>query len=374
MSIRKDKASGIWHIDITVDGKRIQRSSGTSNRKAAKELEDSLRSQLWREQKLGELPRVTWEQLVVAYVEEKSEKRSIEDDKDKLRWLDRYFKGKEITEINLPAINDVLARKKATGVSNATVNRYAALLSTMMNLAFSRGWINGTFKIPKRNEQARSYRWLSRPEAVSLINELRPTAAHLAQMVRFSLVTGLRQSNVTHLQWSQIDLERRIAWVLPEHAKGKKTIAIPLNDSAIKILTEQQGQHQLWVFPYAGRPVINPANHAFKKAMARAGIENFRWHDLRHTWASWHVQSGTPLAVLQKLGGWSSYSMVLRYAHLAPDHIAEFASNIRFAEIGEDTVKPVEKEITDTAESLVVIGGAGGGRTHGQRIKSKVTD
>ena len=58
------------------------------------------------------------------------------------------------------------------------------------------------------------------------------------------------------------------------------------------------------------------------------GIENFRWHDLRHTWASWHVQQGTPLHVLQELGGWSDYEMVRRYAHLSVEHLAEYADNL----------------------------------------------
>jgi integrase len=53
-----------------------------------------------------------------------------------------------------------------------------------------------------------------------------------------------------------------------------------------------------------------------------------RWHDLRHTWASWHVQAGTPLAVLKELGGWASLDMVLRYAHLAPGHLADHAERI----------------------------------------------
>jgi hypothetical protein len=60
----------------------------------------------------------------------------------------------------------------------------------------------------------------------------------------------------------------------------------------------------------------------------RSGIENFRWHDLRHTWASWHVQSGTPLHVLQELDGWASCSMVQRYAHLAADHLAPWAERL----------------------------------------------
>ena len=57
----------------------------------------------------------------------------------------------------------------------------------------------------------------------------------------------------------------------------------------------------------------------------RSGIENFRWHDLRHTWSSWHVQDGTPLHVLQELGGWETPAMVRRYAHLAVTHLAPYA-------------------------------------------------
>lgn len=81
------------------------------------------------------------------------------------------------------------------------------------------------------------------------------------------------------------------------------------------------------MFTYQGRNVNGCNNHAWKKALARAGIENFGWHDLRHTWASWHVQNGTPLHIQQELGGWSSYEMVQRYAHLSPGQLIEYAEN-----------------------------------------------
>lgn len=71
-----------------------------------------------------------------------------------------------------------------------------------------------------------------------------------------------------------------------------------------------------------------PNTKAWKKALRRAGISDFRWHDLRHNWASWHVQAGTPLHVLQELGGWETEAMVKRYAHLAPEHLAEHTQRI----------------------------------------------
>ena len=64
------------------------------------------------------------------------------------------------------------------------------------------------------------------------------------------------------------------------------------------------------------------------KALKRCAIDDFRWHDLRHTWASWHVQSGTPLNVLQELGGWESAQMVRRYAHFSASHLAVFADRL----------------------------------------------
>lgn len=82
-----------------------------------------------------------------------------------------------------------------------------------------------------------------------------------------------------------------------------------------------RGKHPRWVFPKAGKPVYQTSTKAWFEALKRSGIEDFCWHDLRHTWASWHVQNGTPLHVLQELGGWSSLKMVQRYAHLSGEHL-----------------------------------------------------
>lgn len=82
------------------------------------------------------------------------------------------------------------------------------------------------------------------------------------------------------------------------------------------------------MFPYRGAPVHDVTTRAWHEACALVGVEDFTFHDWRHTWASWHVQRGTPLHVLQELGGWESIEMVQKYAHLGRSHVARWASNV----------------------------------------------
>ena len=93
------------------------------------------------------------------------------------------------------------------------------------------------------------------------------------------------------------------------------------------------------VFTYQGKPVGSCNTKAWRAALKRAGIENFRWHDLRHTWASWHIQQGTPVHVLQELGGWSDIRMVQQYAHLAPEHLAQYAERLSAPRVVNTSVR-----------------------------------
>ena len=93
-----------------------------------------------------------------------------------------------------------------------------------------------------------------------------------------------------------------MAWIHPDQAKARKAIAVPLNSKAVSIIRQQDGKHRTQVFSYSGEPIRQVNTKAWRKALKRAEIEDFRWHDLRHTWASWHVQNGTPLFALHELG------------------------------------------------------------------------
>jgi integrase len=110
------------------------------------------------------------------------------------------------------------------------------------------------------------------------------------------------------------------------------------------IIRDQTGKHASHVFTYSGKPVTQVNTKAWRQALKRAEITDFRWHDLRHTWASWHVQAGTPLHALQELGGWESVEMVRRYAHLSGEHLAEYVDRLSAFHL----VKP-ENECYDSA-------------------------
>ena len=103
---------------------------------------------------------------------------------------------------------------------------------------------------------------------------------------------------------------------------------MPLNAEAMLVLGRQLGKHPSQVFSYKGKPIVQVNTKAWHKALDRVGIADFRWHDLRHTWASWHVQNGTPLNALQELGVWESADMVRRYAHLGQNHLEDYAENL----------------------------------------------
>jgi integrase len=125
-----------------------------------------------------------------------------------------------------------------------------------------------------------------------------------------------------------VDLDKKHALIHADESKSKRPIPVPLNKQALSIVKAQVEKNSTYVFTYKGSPVTRCNNHAWQKALKRAGIDNFRWHDLRHTWASWHVQNGTPLHELQQLGGWSNYEMVLRYAHLSSAHLRAAAERV----------------------------------------------
>ena len=317
------KLGNTWWIDFTTaSGERIRRSAETSSKAEAQELHDRLKAESWRIQKLGEKPKYTWDDAGYKWLMETEHKRTHQSDIRMLAWLQQFLKGRILVEISRDDIAAIAERKKAEA-SGSTANRYLALVRAILRKAcFEWEWIDKAPKVKLYKEAKRRVRWITPEQANCLLSEL---PAHQRDIALFALATGLRQSNVVSLTWSQVDLQRKTAWIPGDKAKGKEDIHVSLSQVSLDLLQRQLGKHKEFVFTYAGKPVGQVNTKAWRSALKRAGIENFRWHDLRHTWASWLVQNGTPMYDLQEMGGWKSAEMVRRYAHLAPAQMAKHA-------------------------------------------------
>ena len=322
MSLRR--RNGVWWVDIrTSSGERVRRSTGTPEKALALEFHDRLKAELWRIAKLGERPQRSWNEAVVRWLKEQAHKATIETDRMHFRWLDRHLGGKPLQVITRSLIDRITDAKLADGVSNATANRVLEVVRAVLRKCVNEWeWLDRAPSVRMLKEPTRRIRFLTREEAQRLLAAL---PEHLADMAAFSLATGLRRANVTGLQWTQVDLVRRIAWVHPDQAKARKAIAVPLNAEAVVLIRKRLGKHPTHVFSFRGEPIVQVSTKAWYTALEAAGIENFRWHDLRHTWASWLAQKGVPLNDIQEMGGWETAAMVRRYAYLSPAHLAHRA-------------------------------------------------
>lgn len=319
MSLYRHPKSAYWWCRFTLGGREVRQSTGTKERKSAEEFEHKLRTKYWRVTKLGEA-HYTWAQAETRWLAERSGKRSLERDR---RIFAEYadLRPLGLRDITSDVLADVrAARDKA--VSPATVNREFALIRAVLSRAAKhwRGWLDHVPQVPMAQLEQPDPRFITRGQVDALLPHL---PKHTAQMVRFAVATGLRRGNITGLTWDRI--ENGFAYVPGSQAKGKRGIPVPLNADAVSVLKEREGMHPTHVFSFRGKPITQVATKAWRAACKEAGLEGLRFHDLRHTWASWQAQAGTPAYVLRELGGWTTDAMVRRYAHLGAADLAKFA-------------------------------------------------
>lgn len=328
MSLYRRKDSPYWWVKLPLirgESKPLQQSTGTTDRRQAQQVHDRLKAARWEQERLGVRPRHLWEEAVLRWIQETKHKATHEGDIAKLRWLDPHLGGKHLDEIDRTLIDRIkFAREQIA--SAGTTNRYLALIRSILKRACNEWeWTERVPKFKLFKEAEGRVRSLTRQEFDALLKEL---PEHLADMAVFSIATGLRQANVKGLEWQYVDLERRHAWIPGARHKNGSAHSVPLNEMAMAMLRKQVGKHLTRVFTYRGAPVSNVNTKAWNAALARAGIEDFKWHDLRHTFATWHRQAGTPTHELQRLGGWKTPHMVERYAHVAPEGLQGAASRL----------------------------------------------
>lgn len=314
MPLYKRKLGGVWWVRI---GRKTRRSTGTKDRKRAEEFEQTERERLWRRNKLGDRGAISWDKAAERWL--KTSKRSRVRDRELLKWLKPLIGNEAVRDVADSAVLDQLREDGlAEGWSQSTVDRMMRTVRSVLRSCWKRKEIDQPY-VPMHGDPEAEPRFLTQEQFRDLVAEL---PEHLSLAARFAVLTLLRKTAQSRLTWDRVDFEKRWMWVPGEKTKTGKPFGVSLSDEALEILKECR---QRWpkgdrIFQYNGKPVANLHTAAFKKAAKRAGVLPLRWHDMRHTGASWAVQNGVTLQELMVLGNWKSYRSVLVYAHLAPSN------------------------------------------------------
>jgi integrase len=324
MSLYKRSGSPHYWCRFSLGGRRIQQSTGATKRKAAEEYEHRLQGRIWRETRLGERTG-NWDQAVKKWFELRTARASTEHrDKEITDWFSLAMGQLPLSSIN----SDVIDGAKMRLIKDrapATANRYLAVMRAILRAAVNWGWLQHAPQIQLFPLPQIEPRFITRTQFGKLLEEL---PAHMKPVAQFAVLTGLRTKNIRELIWSRVNIENAHVWIPAQSTKGGRAIGIALSEDAVKVLKAiKQTKGQERVFLYKGRPVSNAyGKAAWRKACKRAGLTGLRFHDLRHTWASWLMQAGVPAYAIQALGGWASPKMVERYAHLSPEHLKQYAA------------------------------------------------
>lgn len=319
MSLYRRKDSDVWWMNINIPGvPRVRRSTETTDKATATVAHNKLWNELYALRKVAGPIDKTWNDAVAMWA--RKDTRS-ESDVLSLNKIKPMIGSMAIIDMTTETFERVLGFCETP----ATFNRYRARIVAVLNLAKRHKWVAEVPHIEMRRVRPTERRWLTHEEWDRLYAAL---PAHLKGPAMLAVQTGLRQANVFGLKWKDVHLPTRTAVLDGCGTKSGKGIPVPLNDAAVTAIQAEVGKHPEFVFTYRGRPMAKP-KEGFAQALRDAGLTGFTWHGLRHTWATWHVQNGTPLDVLQKLGGWSDLRMCLNYAHHTAGHLAKYVNNTR---------------------------------------------
>ena len=327
----KRKGSDIWRINIRHDGKKIQKSLKTSNKKLAKTIEAKLLAEIvegtYYEKLIGR--NKTFRDLMDKFLKVHAPKVSGNMQRSyrtSLNHLDSFFGKSNLLSITPRNISRYKMLRNDEGAAPATINRELAMLSKAFNMAVKEWeWLkdNPVAKVPREKEDNERDRWLTVGEEVSLLENC---PEWLGDIILFNLHTGLRQDELLSLTWDRVDVFRKT--ILIKDTKNGKPRTVPLNKTALGILESKASVISIRsriVFHSMCGTKIDKHNlrRAFVIAMERAGIEDFTYHGLRHTFATRLAQSGVDLYKISKLLGHKDIKTTQRYAHHCPESLRD---------------------------------------------------
>lgn len=314
-----EKSPGVWWIDCYTNGKRFRKMVGSKT--AAKAFYEKIKT----EDREGRLFPEKYERRKVLFSELATERiqyanahhKRTGDDNARVRlWVDA-FGDKDAATITPSMIEQVIYQLNDK-YAPATINRAVVVLKAIYNKAVRDGllMVNPASKVKLLKVNNELVRYLTPDQEVRLLECLEE---RFQPIVKVAVNSGLRQGELLRLAWQDIDYNTGIMTI--NETKSGERRRVPMNSIVQKILLERQElstpSQQDRIFQHDSRFL----RRAFDRAVKEAGLSPFRFHDLRHTFASRLAMQGVNDRTLMTLGGWKSPRMLNRYAHLSPTHL-----------------------------------------------------
>lgn len=336
MSVFK-KGNNKWYYRFQLNGKEYYRAcKGAVDKKTALEYEAVVKAEIMRGNLgiLNNKPKATLKDAINLYLEySETNKKSYKSDIVNTRIILNYFGNVALDEITPARIEDFKRDvKKETGNKNATINRYLQALSKMLNIAVTNEMLNKNpmWSVKKLQENNYKTRVLSEDEEKRLFEEIergyevvgrehKPKIIypylHLKNIIICALQTGMRKAEILNLKWSNIDFEYEIIELLI--TKSGKARKIPISRKLMKVFQEIQitsKSEYVFVNPDTNSNYVD-IKKSFHTVLEKAGIENFVFHDFRHTAATRMLDKGANIRTVQDILGHSSVAVTERYTH-----------------------------------------------------------
>ncbi len=322
--IRKDvKGQKSWRYDFTVNGKRYAATLGKISKTRAKEI--YAKAKVDAREGRYEFPAKTDKPFLRDFADEyfayyKANRRASSVERHQTSWvaLQPVFANKRLSDITPLDLERYRRNRQKIGKSDVTIHRELAMMRNLYSMAMKWGKAEKNpvkeVKLAKENNQR--IRYLTHEEEERLLTACK---APLKPVVITAIHTGFRKSELLSLTWDDVDFARGAVTVKAGYAKNGESRSIPMND-VLKHTLELSKTFEGAVFRNRNGKPYKSVNTAFKNAVRRAEIEDFTFHDLRHTFASRLVMGGVDLPTVKELMGHKDIKMTLRYAHLSDDH------------------------------------------------------
>lgn len=323
------KRRNVWHINIMLNGQRVRQSTGTNDKKLAENILAKIRTQIVEGKYYPKPPgdSILFCEMMERFVKEHSpfvSTNTLKSYEFSLKHLLPVFAEMSLIKIMPERICQYQQDRILEGSAPASINREIALLSKAFSTAVKKWkWVNANpckavDSLPENNERIR---YLANSEVEKLYKEL---PAWLVPIVTVARFTGLRLSNILSLSWESVDIFRKV--ILVGKTKNGEPIGLPMNRTVFDTLKKLNKVRHLStkiIFPNNNgrKRCRHKVSREFKQACKKAGVENFRFHDLRHDFGSNLVQRGVDIYSVAKLMGHKDIRMTQRYSHLSPEKL-----------------------------------------------------